>query len=367
MKRPVTILVAATLLAAALPAQASPREPASRIEASVAALQARGFSGQIVVGDEGSVVFDTTIGLAQTAPLWIWGSVSKQVTAALVASEVDRGNLKFEDIVATRLPGFRDPQGRRATVRQLLQHTSGLPNPYAGVAEGQVPAFFLRQGEALGGVADAVGFCAGPPVGEPGRFSYNNCDTIVAGAILERATGRSFAELLEERITKPLGMATVRLARSGERLPIGASQGSATPTNIAAYGPAAAIIGSARDLMLFSQALMNGRLVSAASRATMWEGDPKLGYAALGAWSFSAPLKGCQAPTKLIERRGHVDGVQARNIIAPELKRALVMFTPSPEFDFGEIWRGQGASYEIASAAFCGAEQVRVAGAGARS
>jgi CubicO group peptidase (beta-lactamase class C family) len=351
MTRRLCTLLAAALAATGLPSAAS-AEPAA-LDAAVTALNSSGFSGQVMAGDADRILFDRTVGLAAAPDRWIWGSVSKQVTAALVMAEVDRGTLSLDDSVGARLPEFRDPQGRRATIRQLLQHTSGLANPNAGTPDGAIPPFYLRRGGQVGGIADALGPCAGAPAGPPGRFSYNNCDTIVAGAILERVTGRTFAQLLADRIAAPLGMRNVRLARSGERLPVGASQATPTPMNIATYGPSAAILGSAADLMRFSQALMTGRLLSGAARAEMWRGDPALGYAALGAWSFSAPLRGCQGAVRLIERRGSVDGVQARNIIAPDLGRILIVFTPNPDFDFGEIWQGRGPSHDLASAAFC--------------
>ena len=123
--------------------------------------------------------------------------------------------------------------------------------------------------------------------------------------------------------------------------------------NVAAYGAGGALVGSATDLVRFDQALMSDKLMTLGSQEALWKGEPSLGYVALGAWSFAAPLKGCSGPVKLIERRGSVDGVQARNIIAPDLKRILVAFTPKSDFDFGEIWQGKGASYELASAAFC--------------
>jgi hypothetical protein len=98
---------------------------------------------------------------------------------------------------------------------------------------------------------------------------------------------------------------------------------------------------------------MSGKLMSERARTEMWKGEPSLGFVALGAWSFAAPLKGCIGQIRLIERRGSVDGVQSRNVLAPDLGRALIVFTPDAEFDFGEIWEGKGASYQLASAAFC--------------
>lgn len=341
--------LATALLLAFAPAPAG----SSPLDAVVTDLAGKGFAGQVLAGDLTRTTYDRTVGMARPPRRWIWGSVSKQVTAALTMMEVDRGSVALDDTIARHLPGFPDPQGRTATLRQLLQHTSGLADPEAGIADGSVPPFLLRRDRAAGGPADAISLCAGPPAGERGRFSYNNCDTIVAAAMLANAAGRSFEALLATRILRPLGMTGTRLARPNEKLPFAASQAGAAPINIAAYGAAGALVGPATDLLRFDQALMSGKLMSDASRRAMWAGEPSLGYAALGAWSFAAPLKGCAAPVRLVERRGSVDGVQTRNILAPDLGRAVIVFTPRADFDFGEIWQGAGASYDIASAAFC--------------
>ena len=125
--------------------------------------------------------------------------------------------------------------------------------------------------------------------------------------------------------------------------------------NEATFGAGGSLFGSAADLLRFDQALMRGSLLSSAARATMWTGNPAIGYAAIGAWSFSSNLKGCDGSIDLIERRGAIGGVQVRNIMAPKLGRALVAFTNDGDFEFGEIWQGKGFSFDLVSAAFCGA------------
>jgi D-alanyl-D-alanine carboxypeptidase len=57
----------------------------------------------------------------------------------------------------------------------------------------------------------------------------------------------------------------------------------------------------------------------------------------------------------LVERRGDVGGIQVRNIIAPDAGVAVLVFTNNAEFDFGEIWQGQGFSHDLLAAALCGA------------
>lgn len=345
------------LLAGALAfaTQASAAPDMSRLDRAVQAAAAAGFKGQVLAGDRDAVLYARTVGMA--APdLWIWGSVSKQIAATLVMMEVERGTLSLDDTVAGRLPAFPNPDTGAATLRQLLQHTSGLPDPDADGATGAA-GFFHRAGPAAGGPADALGFCAGPRARPTGTFAYNNCDTIVLGAVLEAATGLSFGELFARRIADPLGLAGARLARPGETFPVGASEGGSTgaerPVYVAAYGPAGALVGPARDLMAIDQALLTGALVSPESAQTLWRGEPSLGYVALGAWGFTAPLAGCPEPVRLVERRGAVDGVQTRNLLAPDLGRVLILLTPDAELDFGEIWQGEGLTHDLAAAAFC--------------
>jgi CubicO group peptidase (beta-lactamase class C family) len=340
----------ALFAAAAMGQGSSPAIGSQPLQAAVSRASAEGFRGQVVAGDKRSIAFDQVVGLDRAPDRWIWGSVSKQVTATLVMTQVERGRLSLDDTVRKWLPEFANAETGQATVRDLLQHTSGLANPDGGEPDQAMPAFYARRGGSLGGAADALGICAGAAAGERGTFRYNNCDTIVAGAILERSSGQSFSTLLKTRLARPFKLYSMRLTRDGETLrPIAGRW-----MNVANLGPAGAVTGSARDLLRFNQALLSGKLISDAGMAVMWKGEPKLGYVALGAWEFSARLRGCGSAVRLVERRGEVAGVQSRNIIAPELGKSLVVFTDQAERDFGEIWRGAGLSFDLASAAFCG-------------
>ena len=288
---------------------------------------------------------------------WLWASITKQVTATLVLQEVDRGRIALDDPVGTHLPGFRGD--RAITIRQLLQHQSGLPNPSDTPPANGIPAFYLETGTAITNRARTDGFCAGAPKStRGGAWEYNNCDYLVLGAVLEAVTGTSFAQLFEARIARPLGMRTARLAadraRRGGATAINYHGQSPSPEiNVATGGAAAALTGSARDLALFDKALMNGLLLTPATRMAAWSGDPRLGFMALGVWSYSAELKGCPAPVALVERRGDFGGTQVRNVIAPALGRAVILFTNDSAADFGEVWQGRGLTFDLLSASFC--------------
>ncbi len=349
----------------------------ARLDHIVDSAAARGFSGHVLVGAippagasasaRPAVLYERVVGLADRArnrPIradaaWRWASVTKQVTAALVMQQVDSGRIALDEPVTRYLPEFGGPTGKEVTVRQLLQHTSGLPNPDDTPRDGGgFPAFYLARGAGTGNAAASRGYCATAPKRAPGAgFEYNNCDYLVLGAILERVTGRPYAELVRGKLSRPLGLRSLRVADAqGERSPVIGYEGDGRrepAMNLATFGAAGALSGTARDLLAFDHSLAGHRLVSAPSTAEMWRGDPRLGYAALGAWSFPATLRGCPEPVRLVERRGALGGIQVRNVIAPERGRALIVFTNSAAVDFGEIWQGKGLSHELLSAAVC--------------
>ena len=353
----------ATLLATLSLAQAATGSPLDRgVEAAAAA----GFAGEVLVTDRSA----TTFARAVSAPgrphrpgaSWRWASVTKQVTATLVMQQVSDGRLTLDETLATALPAFQGPTAKAITVRMLLQHTSGLPNPDDSPAGAdEFPAFYRRTGAAVGGPSDALGYCAGAVKAAPGAsFAYNNCDYLVLGAVLEQASGRPYATLLRERILAPLHLRSVGVARGDRRAPPMApafvAPGRLEPDFVlGTFGPAGAIYGKAEDLAAFDRGLLSGALLSAAATRIAWTGDPHLGYVALGAWSFSGKLTGCASPVRLVERRGEIGGVEVRNLIAPDLGRALVVFADRSDLDFGEIWQGRGLSYDLASGAFCAA------------
>lgn len=363
------------MVLAALPgvAMAAPggADPAGARVLAVA--RAANLSGEIALGDAHGTVFDQALGLAdreqrkahRIGALWLWASVTKQVVATLVMQQVEAGTLALDQPVRDYLPDFGGPSGDTVTLRQLLQHTSGLPNPNDTRPDARdVQAFYTQTGPAISDMARARGYCAGPVKAAPGAgFEYNNCDYLVLGAVLEHVTGRQFGALVTERIARPLGLRSLRPAADGAprggTSAIGYTAGGKRypPINVATFGAAGALTGTARDLLALDLALVEGRLLSEASRKVLWSGDPKLGYEALGVWSFPAKLRGCAAPVMLIERRGDVAGVQVRNVIAPgpgpKQGRALAVFTNDDSIDFGEVWQGKGLAFDLLSAAFC--------------
>jgi D-alanyl-D-alanine carboxypeptidase len=330
------------------------------------------FSGVILVGDDSKVLYEKAIGFADKAKKlphsvdmpWRWASVSKQVTSVIVAQLAEDGRLSLDKTIADYLSPkqFSGRDASRITIRQLLQHTSGLPNPDdvgKEASANKMPIFYRTKisHDRVHEVSTRA-FCSGVSKRAPGeQFEYNNCDYLVLGAIIEQVTGGGFHSNLAKRIARG---GTLRMAQndtmSSQKVVGYLDTARVEPRiNLVAYGAAGAMTGTPRDLLAFDRALMGNDLLSANMKREFWKGDPKLGYAALGVWAFPAPLKGCKDPVDLIERRGEIGGVQVRNIIAPQLKKAVVVFVNRADWEFGEIWQGKGFSHDLLSAALCNA------------
>ncbi len=298
---------------------------------------AGGGIGQPAKGQPGAFTYES---------VWPWASVTKQVVATLAMQEVDAGRLAL-DVPANRyLPvlGANAP-----TLRQLLQHRAGLRNPDDSPKDANGDPAFYTGGET------GLGWCLKGRAAAGGQWRYNNCDYIVVGALLERTTKLTLPDLFQQRIAGPLGLAahfvTPQPATVDETWPGGPD--AAERAMLMRYGAAGGLVGTAADMAGFDRALLSGQLLSQPARDAMWAGDPKLGYMALGQWTFSAPLQGCPAPVRIVERRGGIGRFQVRNVIMPDKGIVIALVTNRADYEFGEIWQGRGSSYAILSAAAC--------------
>jgi CubicO group peptidase (beta-lactamase class C family) len=350
----------AALLALSLPAAAAAKDfPFGEVRAVIEAAR---FEGDIVISDDPHNPLGDRPRFSHTGLLpepsrgwpdgltWRWASVTKQVVAILIMQQVEAGAIDLDTPVATYLPGLRSANAGTATIRHLLQHRAGLPNP------ADTPAFY--DADFAGSRDPLTGFCAGPFTSAPGGdWAYNNCDYMVLGAVLEAVTGLSWDALFQRDIAGPLGFEFAGAYPGEQFTRRGFIDGAREPeVDLSAYGASAGLYGEPDDLLAIDNALMRGQLLGPEALAEMWKGDPALGYMALGQWVFEAPLKGCDAPVKIVERRGDIGAVQVRNFILPEKQIAVVAFSQEKPFEFGEVWTGSGFSHDLLAAAACPVE-----------
>jgi D-alanyl-D-alanine carboxypeptidase len=332
----------------------APTALAATADAASAVVANSDFSGEILISRGAAAPTSIRMMRAGEPRLWRWASVTKQVIATIIMQEVAKGTIDLDKPVSTYLPRFKSLNADKITVRQLLRHQSGLPNADDSKADKNgVPAYYTKADKALQN--PLTGYCAGPVKGEPGgNWTYNNCDYIVAGALLEAVTKAPWHTLVAERIAKPLGLKSLAAFPTTKATVKGRIGGRAEPRyRFETFGASAGLYGTASDLFTFDRALMTGKLLPEAQRTEMWEGQPNLGFIALGQWAFGAELKGCPAPVRIIERRGAIGGVEVRNFILPDKDIVVIAFSNRAGFDFGEIWQGKDFSYNLLSEAAC--------------
>lgn len=313
-----------------------------------------GFSGIVGLRRGGQTVHLAAYGRADvtggTGPDRVvrWASVTKMVTAILVMQQVDEGRVSLDAPVSTYLPDWTaNPD---ATVRQLLSHRSGLANPDSLAdldADGVMEVY-------QGGGLDPLTVCGAAPVGPAGSpFSYNNCDYIVLGLMLEAVTGQGWADLVRTHISEPLGLTTLAPAVSGIRIEGWDGDAPEPRVDPSSFGPAADLYGTVPDMLALDQAFIDGRLVSDASRTAMMVADPDSNYGGLSIWSYPVQLSACGVTVQVVERQGAVSGVQVRNLMVIDRDIALVVWTNDASTDFGQPWAGTGLTVDLLAAAVC--------------
>lgn len=139
------------------------------------------------------------------------GSCTKSMTATLAAMLIEEGRLSWTTKIAEVFPeraGAMHAQYREVTLEQLLSHRGGAPSSLdAGGLWGRIWEQKGSPTEQRLFLLDGV--LTKPPEAPPGsKFIYSNAGYAIAGAMLERLTGKSWEDLVRERIFKPLGMAS---------------------------------------------------------------------------------------------------------------------------------------------------------------
>ncbi|HEX8297819.1 MAG TPA: serine hydrolase domain-containing protein, partial [Rubricoccaceae bacterium] len=196
------VCCAVLLLSAAAQAQG---DPVDRFVDSTA------FNGVLLAARNGEVLTERATGhadfergiLTTPATRYQLGSISKWVSSVVVLALVDRGVLALDAPVVTYLPEYAGEAGQRVTLHHLLSHTSGIPNDViqAFRADPAMASEDLTTDAALVRYASsALAFAPGT------RFDYSHSNWIVVKAVVERATGQPFAEVVADVLTRPLGL-----------------------------------------------------------------------------------------------------------------------------------------------------------------
>ncbi|MFE4972107.1 serine hydrolase domain-containing protein [Kitasatospora sp. NPDC056651] len=206
------------------------------------------------------------------------GSNTKPFTAVVVLQLVAEGKVGLDSPVDTYLPGLLRGDGidgRTITVRQLLQHTSGLPDYVNQGAILSNPTRYYEPRELLdAALAQKARFAPGT------RWSYSNTNYLMAGLIIQKVTGRPLGEEVNRRIVDRIGLRHTYFPTPGdtsirEAHPKGYNRdadGSLrdyTELDPSWGWAAGAAVSTTSDINRFYAALLGGRLLPAAQLAEM--------------------------------------------------------------------------------------------------
>jgi CubicO group peptidase (beta-lactamase class C family) len=274
-----------------------------------------GMEGTLLVERDGKVILSRGYGIADrakhrhatTQTPYILGSLSKQFTAAAAYKLESQGKLRLTDCLGQWYPGA--PADKRGiTIDQLIHHTSGLP--------------YLNRGDMYDSISvDSMvrETFTYPLQFAPGaRYSYSSPGYDLLGAIIERASGRSFDEYLRSEIFEPAGMRETGFVDEPRRWPdamrtpsySGTVPDPDPPLYPATLAPkimgSGSVISTCGDLWKWEQALRANRVLDAKATRKLFAPGPSSGtnstYA--GGWQIVTS----QRNTTVIMHQGDLGG-----------------------------------------------------------
>lgn len=275
------------------------------------------FQGAALVGLHGEVIYRKGFGLANLE----WGipntpetrysiaSHGKAFTAVLIMQLVEKKELDLHVPIAKYLPAYRKDNAEKVTIHHLLRHTSGVPGVPSEWSETQ-----NRNPYTLDRLVELANL--GELEFEPGtRFAYSNNGYNLLAAIIERVTGQTYEQVLQERILDPLGMKDTglvkhqpilaRRASNYNRLFWGELLNAPYMDESFAVG-AGGMYSTVDDMFKWDQALRSDKLLSPASRELLF--TPGLGDAGYG-WGVGIYTTGGDGnPNTLVYGFGGTNG-----------------------------------------------------------
>ncbi|MCP9945291.1 beta-lactamase family protein [Streptomyces somaliensis] len=376
-----TLAVAASAAVLAPPARAVP--PAHGHDATRAALRAMvdegGLPGAVARVRDGEGAWHAAVGRADTATGRVrtvgdhfrGASITKTFIATVLLQLEAEGRLDLDDTVETWLPGLlrgNGYDGGTVTLRQLLDHTSGIANhtddpEFRHDAAG--PGFPRHRydhhtPEEL--VAIALKYPPRPDARN--RPLYSNTNYVIAGMVVEKATGRSYAQEVTRRVIRPLGLRGTSFPGAAPWMPnphpvaysrlhqdpVGSPVHDATEQNMTWLGAAGDIISTTGDLNRFHRALFGGELLPSAQMEELLREVPAGGGFGYGPGVEFAQLS---CGVKVVGKSGRANGSLSATVGTTDGRHQLT-------FNVNGDWLRDGSLYvDVIEAEFCGRPPAR--------
>ncbi|MEO6150921.1 MAG: serine hydrolase domain-containing protein [Mucilaginibacter sp.] len=288
----------------------NPKDEDKQIDAFMQKLhKTRGFNGNVLVAKKGKIIYEKAIGWANYLirdsldlnSQFELASVSKTMTGTAILMLMEQGKLKLDQDVKAFFPNF--PYDG-VTIRLLLTHRSGMMN-YVYFVDGLYRSQHLNQKKGISNkeVMDLIAQYKPNPFNKPDkRFLYNNSNYMVLGAIIEKITGKPYADYMKETIFKPAGMSHTAVYSKAvyDKIPVdvmGHDRGQWRYSVVQNFldGPVGdkGIYSTVADLFLFDRAMRAGMFLKQVTQDSAYKAHNPLlrGHFSYGyGWrTFDAP------------------------------------------------------------------------------
>lgn len=290
-----------------------------------------------LVAIKGQIVYKKAFGMAnlelnvpmQPDMVFRVGSITKQFTAIAILQLMEQGKLSLQDEITKYIPDY-PTQAYKITIEHLLTHTSGTTS-YTNVPEFQK---YVKEDLKPAEVIDK--FRNLPMEFAPGtKWNYNNSGFFLLGYIIEKASGKTYQEYIEENLFKPAGM-TNSLYGSDKKIvknraygyqPDGDNTVNADYLSMLLPYSAGSVMSTVEDLYKWNRALLAGKLLKKETLEKAWNeyklSDGKRTYYGYG-W-FLRQLQG--SPT--IEHGGAINGYLCNSLYLPKEDVFVAVFSNS--------------------------------------
>lgn len=249
-------------------------------------------------------------------------SFTKLLTAVATLRMVERGELSLDETIKTALPELASRPWSDSTIRELLTHTSRVP-------EFDERGGYYRRADIDVSTQSAVvsvllKYVPADFTEKRGVYKYRNAELAIVGAILAARAKSDAESVLRREVFEPAKMTHAGLLSKKAPTDLDIrTMGSIRPQN---FFTAGAGYASASDLLSFFEALDSNVLLRDDSKKTLFDGRPERNHGAYGCWAFpfGKPEGGT---TTLVERPGTFGNVRFFSAYFPEEHRAIIAWT----------------------------------------
>lgn len=309
------------------------------------------FNGSVLVAQKGEILLKKGYGFAnmewdipnQPDTKHRIASITKQFTAALIVQLHAEGKLELEAPISTYLPDYPKEKADQITIHHLLTHSSGTPD-YGGFPNYREFERKRHRPEEIVALFSDLALTFKP--GE--RYQYSNSGYVLLGLIIEKTTGKRYAEVLEEKILQPLQMEnsgydypwTLLKNRSLGYYKTWGKYRNANYLDMSLPYAAGAMYSTVEDLFLWSQALYGAEFLSPKYRDLLFGSyipASRGRHYAYGWFIGEKPIGTGNELVQTISHSGGMDGVRTQISRLPADSSVVILLSNTESVSFYEM------------------------------